>query len=100
MTLDAADSTMGITEIVRGADLAGTPTGPSLRRVFDRRIAFLTTFGYSPALRALGGLWSDDRLDAFLADPNVAAPGTSMVFPGIRDAATRRALIDYLHRNY
>ena len=83
-----------------GADLAGTPTGPSLRRVFDRRIASQANFGYSPALRALGGLWSDDRLDAFLADPNVAAPGTSMAFPGIRDAATRRALIDYLHRNY
>ena len=83
-----------------GTDLAGTPAGPSLRRVFDRRIGVSAGFTYSPALRSLGGEWTDDRLDRFLADPSAYAPGTSMSFPGIADAATRRALIDYLHRNY
>lgn len=83
-----------------GADLAGTPTGPSLRHVYDRRIAASAGFNYSPALRALGGAWNDDRLDLFLTDPGAYAPGTAMSMPGIRDAGTRRALIDYLHRNY
>ena len=83
-----------------GVDLAGTPAGPSLHRVFDRRIATSRGFRYSPALRALGGAWNDERLDAFLANPDLFAPGSSMSFPGMQDAAIRRALIDYLHRNY
>ena len=59
-------------------------------------MASVPGFDYSPALRAFGGSWSRERLDQFLADPAATVPGTSMHFPGISDAASREALINYL----
>jgi cytochrome c len=40
--------------------------------------------------------WSADKLDAFLAKPRAVVPGTSMVFAGMPDAASRAALIAFL----
>jgi cytochrome c2 len=72
--------------------------GPSLYRVFGRRVAAEEGFDYSPAMRDFGGRWSRERLDRFLADPAGTVPGTSMQFPGIPDAARRGQLIDYLEK--
>jgi cytochrome c len=47
-------------------------------------------------MRALGGVWSRDRLDAFLADPRAFLPGSSMTLSAMTDATSRKALIDYL----
>lgn len=69
---------------------------PTLAHVVDREVASVRDFAYSPALAAAGGRWTRARLDAFLADPSAAVPGTSMQFAGIADAEQRRALIDYL----
>ena len=82
-----------------GADLTGTIRGPSLRDVSERRIA-TSDFEFSPALRSLGGSWNDERLDAFLRDPQAYAPGTSMAFPGIPEERARRLLIAYLRLNF
>ena len=54
-------------------------------------------FRYSSALRAVGGVWDDAALDAFLANPRGAIPGSRMAFPGIRDPGERVAMIAYLH---
>jgi cytochrome c len=73
-------------------------TGPNLAGVVGRRAAS-RDFDYSPALREAGrrGLvWDEAALDAFLADPASAVPGTSMNFPGLRNEADRRDLIAYL----
>ena len=73
--------------------------GPNLAGVVGRRAARRDDFDYSPALREAGrrGLvWDEAALDAFLADPASAVPGTSMNFPGLRNEADRRDLIAYL----
>lgn len=78
---------------------ANTPAGPSLHAVVGRPIAAEAGFDYSPALRRLAaghGRWTPELLDRFLADPEALAPGTEMGFPGMRDPADRRALIDWL----
>jgi cytochrome c2 len=69
---------------------------PNLRRIAGADVG-ATDFRYSAAMRALGGRWSDARLDAFLEDPQAFLPGTSMAFPGIASARDRKALIEYLH---
>jgi cytochrome c len=74
-------------------------TGPDLRGVAGRPIAAASGFDYSDALRALAAedeFWSPELLDAFLADPETFAPGTSMTFVGLRDLAERHDLIAYL----
>ena len=73
--------------------------GPSLAGVVGRRAAERADFDYSPALREAGrrGLvWDETALDAFLADPAGAVPGTSMGFPGLKNEADRRDVVAYL----
>jgi cytochrome c2 len=71
--------------------------GPDLAGILGRKVASASGFqGYSPALKALQGKWTKDRLDAFLTSPQKMAPGTAMTFQGVSEPATRAAIIDYL----
>jgi len=70
--------------------------GPPLWGVIGRSVASADGYEYSPALRAAGGAWSRARLDRFLANPEVFAPGTKMDMGGVRDAAERAAVLDFL----
>ncbi|HKU16846.1 MAG TPA: PQQ-dependent sugar dehydrogenase [Steroidobacteraceae bacterium] len=71
--------------------------GPDLYGLMDREIASAENFAvYTPALQGLGGTWSEERLDAFLRDPQAVAPGTSMVFPGVADDRQRARIVDYV----
>jgi len=72
------------------------PDRISLWGVHGRAKASLPGGQYSDALKAAGGAWDDAALDAFLASPAAAVPGTSMAFEGIQDAALRQTIIDYL----
>ncbi|MCR8915761.1 PQQ-dependent sugar dehydrogenase [Marinobacter panjinensis] len=72
----------------------GAPAGPPLAGLIGREVATVPGFNYSPALTALGGVWDEARLDAFLRAPQAFAPGTSMVLPPLDDAV-RAELIDY-----
>jgi cytochrome c len=75
---------------------AASGTAPSLKGVVGRKIASLSDFQYSDALKAkAGGAWTETTLDAFLADPKTFAPGTVM-YGGAPDPADRKAIIDYL----
>jgi cytochrome c len=53
-------------------------------------------FSYSTAMAKSTLVWDAKSLDAFLANPKAAVPGTSMDFPGVSDAAERANLIAYL----
>lgn len=71
--------------------------GPDLYGLLDRKIASAKNYdAYTPALRKLGGEWNEQRLDQFLRDPQAAAPGTSMAFPGIAADKQRAELVDYV----
>jgi cytochrome c len=76
-------------------------TGPNLYGIVGDAIGARDGFTYSAALRALnekGELWTYDRLNAFLASPAVAIPGTRMGFAGIDDIRDRAAVIAYLRQ--
>ena len=70
--------------------------GPGLKGVFGRRAGAKDGFDYSPALKKSAIQWDDKTLDAFLANPQKAVPGTSMAFGGDEDAKERADLIAYL----
>jgi cytochrome c2 len=79
------------------ADGTSHRIGPDLWGVVGRKIASAGGYvDYSAALRALGGKWDEERLDAFIKNPQAAAPGTAMEFGGVADAATRTKIIDYI----
>ena len=69
--------------------------GPLHRGVVGRKVGSVKDFNYSPALKSLGGVWTPERLDAWLTNPQAVAPGTVMFFM-VDDAGQRAAIIAYL----
>jgi len=73
--------------------------GPNLYGVVGRKIASGEGFNYTPGLKAHEGDWTFDKLDPWLTNPAVFAPGTMMAFPGIPDTKKRADVIAYLNSN-
>ncbi len=100
----------GAADPVRGADVfracsachtlgRGGPDvdGPNLYGVVGAPIAERRPrYGYTQALRDVGGLWTRQRLDAWLTAPAAFAPGTAMHFAGLADPEDRADVIAYL----
>lgn len=72
-------------------------TGPSLASVWNRKAGTAEGFSrYSPALKGADVVWNENTLSKWLTDPQQFIPGTSMTFPGIRNAQERANVIAYL----
>jgi cytochrome c len=76
---------------------AGAKVGPPLYGVVGRAKASIAGFDYSDGLKAKGGNWSFEDLNAFITSPKAFAPGTKMAFGGEANAHKRADIIDYLH---
>ncbi len=79
------------------AEIKSTAVAPSLKGVFGRKIAALSDYNYSPALKAkgAGGTWTAAQLDTYLASPVKFDPGGKM-FTAVTDAGDRANIIAYL----
>ena len=75
---------------------AGPSLGPNLFGIGGRKAGGVADFDYSPALKAYGATWNADNLAAFILDPGKAVPDNKMDYPGAADAASAKALADYL----
>ncbi|MFV0513620.1 MAG: c-type cytochrome [Jhaorihella sp.] len=71
--------------------------GPSLFGVVGRSVASIDGFKYSSALTDLGGEWTPERLDGYLAKPRDFAPGNKMTFSGLSKEEDRQNVIAYLN---
>ncbi len=71
--------------------------GPNLYGIVGRGHAQVAGFNYSQANRALADKpWDYEALNAFIARPSAAMPGTRMAFAGIGQAQQRADVIAYL----
>ena len=70
--------------------------GPNLYGVVGAPKARIAGFNYSGPLKAKGGEWSYDELNAFITNPKAHIPGTIMAFAGIQQAGERADLLAYL----
>ena len=70
--------------------------GPNLYNVVNRAKGSEAGFGYSDAMKAKGGKWTFEDLNAFIASPKTFVDGTKMGFGGEPDAGKRADLIVYL----
>ena len=63
--------------------------GPHLQGIIGREVAVDDRFGYTDAMKELGGVWTEDRLAAYLHAPEQYVPGTEMVqaLPDWQDVA-------------
>ena len=73
--------------------------GPSLAGVVGRPAGSAPRYPYSAANSASGIIWTEDKLDDYLADPQRMVPGTAMMFPGLKNPGDRQALIRFLAEN-
>lgn len=69
--------------------------GPAHRGVYGRRAGSVPGFGYSPALRTSGIVWSEPTLDQWLQSPQKMVKGARMYFT-LPNPAERTAVIAYL----
>ena len=70
--------------------------GPNLFGVVGSRAGSQAGYAYSPAMSGSDLVWTESSIDAFLAAPREVVPGTRMAAPPVRDAGTRRAIVEYL----
>jgi cytochrome c len=56
--------------------------GPHLVGLIGRPIGSASGYEYSAALKKMTGVWTEDRLTAFLSHPQEVAPGTKMALAG------------------
>ncbi|MBF9041629.1 c-type cytochrome [Rhodobacterales bacterium LSUCC0387] len=73
--------------------------GPHLDDLMGRPVGGLSDYRYSDTLTEAGNegeLWTEDRLNSFLEDPQGYYRGTRMVFRGISDPNTRADLVAYI----
>jgi cytochrome c len=75
----------------------GGRRGPSLWNVVGRPKATISSFKFSPAMKAQTGTWTFEELNRYIADVYGRVPGTVNKYFGVeRDRKMRIALIAYL----
>ncbi len=77
----------------------GTKVGPDLYGVVDREKGSVAGFDYSAGVKAKGGKWTYEDLNAWLTNPAAYIPGTKMGYAGEADEKKRAAIISYLRSN-
>jgi cytochrome c len=70
--------------------------GPNLYEIVGAKVAGTPGYAFSAALRKVGGDWDFARLDAWLANPQTFAPGTTMSYAGMSPPKMRANVVDYL----
>lgn len=55
-------------------------------------------FAFSDALKAVGGTWDFDKMNAWLTSPRKFAPGTKMTFAGLSNPKDRADVIAYINQ--
>jgi len=70
--------------------------GPNLWNIVGAKRARRDDYTYSKAMRAAGGAWTYEALDAFLTNPRGVVKGTKMGFGGLKKVKQRANVIAFL----
>lgn len=72
--------------------------GPNLDGLFGREAGAYEGYRYSKALAEADFIWTEDKLDQWLAQPKTFMPGNKMAFAGLRKEQDRKDLMAYLRQ--
>ncbi len=70
--------------------------GPSIFRLIGRKAGTIANYDYSDAIKGSGIIWSTEKLDQYIKNPNKLVPGGKMKYEGLSSAKSREDLIAYL----
>lgn len=82
--------------VCHSPDAGTNKLGPSLFGIVGRKAGSVADYTYAPAMKNAGLTWDQGTLDKYVTDPQSVVPGTKMLFPGLKSADDRKALIQYL----
>lgn len=92
----APPASFGRCAVCHTADKGGEDKlGPNLYGVFGKPAA-KGSFAFSEQLKGAGLVLDEPTLHKWLENPKALVPGNRMSFPGIKDAAKRQEIINYL----
>jgi cytochrome c len=70
--------------------------GPQLNGIVGRPAGSTADYHYSAAMQNAGFVWTEEKLRAFVKDPDAVVPGNKMRFFGIRSERELNDLLAYL----
>ena len=70
--------------------------GPSIYGIIGRKAATAADYDYSEAMKNSNLVWTEQKLDEYLASPGKLVPGGKMKFEGLSDSEKRSGIIQYL----
>ena len=70
--------------------------GPNLAGIVGKKPGQVAGFAYSDAIKAKGGTWTVDDLNAYLWNPKKTLPGNKMAFAGLKKPEDRAAIIKWM----
>lgn len=70
--------------------------GPALYGVVGRDKGSIAGFAYSDGMKAKGGKWTYEDLNAFITNPKAFVAGTKMGYAGEKEGAKRANILAYL----
>jgi cytochrome c2 len=70
--------------------------GPHLVGIVGRAVGSVENWRYSTALQEAGGIWTPERLNEWLINPDDYLPGNRMAYPGVRSEQERIDIIGFL----
>lgn len=74
----------------------GNGLGPNLFGVGGRKAGIAAGFAYSDAMKKSGITWTEDKLEAYIADPKGVVPGNRMAFVGLSNRSQADDVAAYL----
>lgn len=78
-------------------DAGDNRLGPTLNGIVGREAGAIEGYAFSDALARADFTWSEERLDAFIEDPDAVVRGNAMKpYGGLADEAVRTTIVDYL----
>lgn len=77
-------------------DVDPNKQGPTLKGLLGREVGALVSFEYSPAMLEAKFIWSPEKLNSFIENPNAVIPWNGMPFSGIKSKAERDAVGCYI----
>ncbi|MGB3864706.1 MAG: cytochrome c family protein, partial [Xanthobacteraceae bacterium] len=70
--------------------------GPSLAGIVGTKAGEVPNYSFSQAMKQSGIIWTPEKLDAYLQDPQKVVPGNKMPFPGLKTDSDRTDVIAFL----
>lgn len=70
--------------------------GPSLAGVVGRKAGSVPGFSYSPAMKASGIVWTKEKIQTFITNPQALVKGTRMMAPPVTNPKDRADVAAYL----